>query len=418
MSDTGILRNRWWIAIASGVALIVGQGAINVFAAGVFLKPVAQELGFGRGEISNAIAISNIMVAVATPFFGRMVDRMGVRRPLLASILLFALATAALSLLQPSTAVLLLLYGVSGFVSIGQNPTAYSKVISAWFDRQRGLALGIALAGVGIGTALVPQLSNFLIAHFGWRDGYIGLGVAIFVLAFIPAAVVIREPESAKSANASPLVGADFSEAIRTWKYWAMAFAFFIAATTINGSLVHVVPLLTDRGIPVGTAVSMISAAGLALIVGRLIAGYIIDHVFAPYVAIVFLLAPLGGLAILGSGTQAVSPLVGTVLLGLGIGAEIDLMSFIITRYFGIKAFGALHGLMFAFVVIGNAAGASALGWSFQILHTYGPAFVLFAVLLVIACILFGTLGPYRYPAGAVHSGRADEAAPSALSTA
>src|SRR5215471_16444997 len=201
MGDTGIRHNRWWIAIASGVALIVGQGAINVFAAGVFLKPVAQELGFGRGEISNAIAISNIMVAVATPFFGRMVDRLGVRRPLLASILLFALATAALALLQPSTFVLLMLYGISGFVSVGQNPTAYSKVIAAWFDRQRGLALGIALAGVGIGTALVPQFFNFLIAHFGWREGYIGLGLAIFVLAFIPAALVIREPETANGGQ-------------------------------------------------------------------------------------------------------------------------------------------------------------------------------------------------------------------------
>src|SRR5215471_1257397 len=275
MSD-GLLRNRWWIAIASGVALIVGQGAINVFAAGIFLKPVAQDLGFGRGEISNAIAISNIMVAVATPFFGRMVDRLGVRRPLLASILLFALATAALSRLQPSTLVLLTLYGISGFVSVGQNPTAYSKVISGWFDRQRGLALGIALAGVGIGTALVPQFSNILIVHLGWREGYLCLGLAIFVLAFIPAALVIHEPKSDASASASSVVGMDFSEAVHTWKYWAMAVAFFIAATTINGSLVHVVPLLTDRGIPVAAAVSMISAAGLALIVGRLIAGYII----------------------------------------------------------------------------------------------------------------------------------------------
>src|SRR3974390_1265056 len=136
MSNTRVWHNRWWIVVASALALIVGQGAINVFAAGVFLKPVAQELGFGRGEISNAIAISNIMVAVATPFFGRMVDRLGVRRPLLASILLFALATAALALLQPSTVVLLALYGISGFVSIGQNPTAYSKGIAAWLDRQ------------------------------------------------------------------------------------------------------------------------------------------------------------------------------------------------------------------------------------------------------------------------------------------
>ncbi len=402
MGDNGISRNRWWIAIVSGLALVAGQGAINVFGAGVFLKPVAQELGFGRGEVSNAIALSNIMVAVAMPFFGRLMDRRGVRGPLLVSIALFALATAAMSFLRPSTPVLLLLYGIAGIVSVGQTPTAYSKVLSAWFDRRRGLALGIALAGVGIGTALIPQISDVLIRNFGWREGYIGLAIAIFVLAFIPVALFLREPAVAQRARTEPaqLPGLSFSEGIRTWRYWALAAAFFIAATTINGSLVHVVPLLTDRGIPVSTAVSMMSAAGLALIIGRLIAGYVIDRVFASYVAIVFLIAPLAGLVILSSGTPLVSPLVGTILLGLGIGAEVDLMSFIVTRYFGLRAFGALHGLMFSTVVLGNALGATALGWSFQLLHSYGPAFAAFAAMMVVACILFLILGPYRYPAG------------------
>jgi len=90
------LRNRWWIVVASILSLIVGQGSINVFAAGIFLKPVAAELGFGRGSISTAIGLSNVVTALALPFFGRLVDRYGVRPMLLWSIALFALATAAL----------------------------------------------------------------------------------------------------------------------------------------------------------------------------------------------------------------------------------------------------------------------------------------------------------------------------------
>ncbi len=86
-------------------------------------------------------------------------------------------------------------------------------------------------------------------------------------------------------------------------------------------------------------------------------------------------------------------------LLGLGIGAETDLMSFLVTRYLGIRAFGGLYGLMFSVFVLGNAAGAASLGSSFQLLHSYEPASVLFEVLLILACILFATLGPYRYPA-------------------
>jgi len=395
------IRSRWWVVVASALALIAGQGAISVFAAGVFLKPVSQELGFGRGEISTAIAVSNIMIALAAPFFGGTLDTYGIRRPLLISITLFALATAAMAMLQPAFLVLLALYGLSGLVGVGQNPTAYSKVIASYFDRDRGLAMGLALAGVGLGTALMPTLSNALIANLGWRLGYVGLGIVIVVLALLPVAALLPEPKGQQPEQASlgELPGVPFGEGIRSGKYWALAIAFFLASMTINGTLVHVVPLLTDRGIAVGTAVSMVAGAGLALIVGRVIAGYVIDRVFAPYVALVFLGGPVLGLAILGLNPQFISPLVGTVLLGLGIGAEIDLMSFLVTRYFGIRAFGALHGLMFSIFVLGNAAGAAALGWSFQLLQSYGPAFLVFEAVLIVACILFATLGPYRYPA-------------------
>ena len=150
--------NRWWIVFAAMLGLIVGQGSINVFAAGVFLKPVAQELGFGRGDISTAIGLSSVVTALMMPFFGRLVDVFGVRPMLLSSITLFALATAAMSFLTVSTAMLFLLFAISGVTAVGQTPTAYCKVITAWFDRHRGLDLGLALAAVGLGTRVVKIL--------------------------------------------------------------------------------------------------------------------------------------------------------------------------------------------------------------------------------------------------------------------
>lgn len=393
--------NRWWIVVAAMLSLIVGQGSINVFAAGVFLKPVAAELGFGRGAISTAIGLSSLVTALALPFFGRLVDRYGVRPMLLSSITLFALATAALALLTPSTTVLILLFAISGIMGVGQTPTPYSKVITAWFDRQRGLALGLALAGVGLGTIIIPQLSNALVANFGWRIGYVGLGIAIFVLAFLPVALFVREPapRSADRHAAAVAQGISFSEAIRNRRYWATALVFFFAATTINGSIIHVVPLLTDRGIAPGVAAAALSAAGLALIGARIIAGYCLDKIFAPYIAVFFLLCPMAGIAILASGIAGSWPVVGTILLGMGIGAEIDILSFVVSRYFGIRFFGTLHGFGFALALIGNAAGASILGWFFQLAHSYTPGFVVFEILLAIACVLMMTLGPYRYPA-------------------
>jgi MFS family permease len=397
--------SRWWLVVTAILSLVVGQGSINVFAAGVFLKPVAQELGFGRGAISTAIGLSSVVTALALPFFGRLVDRYGARPMLLISITLFALATAAMSLFTSSVAVLFLLFAVSGVVSVGQCPTAYAKVITEWFDRQRGLALGLALAGVGLGTALMPQLANALLGGFGWRLGYVGLGITIFVLAFVPVAVFVREPpaRSIERHAQATLAGATFSQATRTWPFWAMTLTFFFAAVTINGSLIHVVPLLTDRGIAPAAAAGALSAAGIALIGGRVVAGYLLDKIFAPYIAVFFLLGPLAGIAILGWGSSAPWPVIGTILLGLGIGGEVDLLSYIVSRYFGIRFFATLHGFMFALVLIGNAVGAAILGWFFQAMHSYTAGFAVFEILLVIACGLMLTLGPYRYPAFSGH---------------
>ena len=110
--------------------------------------------------------------------------------------------------------------------------------------------MGLALAGVGLGTALMPPLSNFLINTFGWRIGYVGLGCVIVVLAFLPVAFLLPEPKKSESLRKAQeqLPGMPLKEAIGKWRFWAMTIAFFFASTTINGSLVHIVPLLTDRG--------------------------------------------------------------------------------------------------------------------------------------------------------------------------
>ena len=389
-------RRPWLTVVVSACALAVGQGPINVFAAGVFIKPIADSLHLGRGSVSTAIAVSGVLTAIAAPLFGHALDERGVRRPLLTSIALFGLTTAALGLVSSITG-LFVLYALSGLVGVGQNPTAYSKVLAAYFDRRRGLAMGLALAGVGLGTALIPALSARLIGAVGWRGAYACLAAVIVVLAFLPVLFWLPEPARHSSRGAEGLPGVSFAEAVRSRPYWTLAIAFFFTTVAINGALVHVVPLLTDRGMTASAAAGTLAAAGMALIAGRVAAGYVMDRVFAPYVAMASLLGPMAGVAILGWSTS-LSPFVATALLGLGIGVEVDLMSFLVTRYFGLRAFGALHGLMFAALVLGNAAGASALGWSFQLLDSYQPGFIAFELLLLVATVLFATLGSYRYP--------------------
>src|SRR5438874_13343036 len=191
----GIFANRWWIVFATVCGLIVGGGAVNVFAFGVFLKPITADLGVGRAMFSSALTMHAALAALSCPAIGWLVDRWGARRVMIPGLLIYAGATACYALIQASPFVItFLIFGLTGIVGGVGTPIPYAAVITQWFDRQRGLALGIGIAGVGLGVALVPQLAAALIAAFDWRTAYLGLGIAILVIAVVPVAFFLREP--------------------------------------------------------------------------------------------------------------------------------------------------------------------------------------------------------------------------------
>lgn len=412
----GLFRNRWWIVAAGALGMTVGQGPITIFTLGVFLKPVTDDLGINRGTFSSAIGLLTVAAAIVTPFVGRLVDRFGVRVVLLPMILLFALATMALSLLQPSLAVLYLLFGVQGVLSAGQTPTAYVKTISGWFDATRGLALGVAQTGVGLGVALVPQLAAVLIVGHGWRTAYVGLGWAILVLALLPVALFLREPtvprQSGASGSPSSGQGMPLAEAWRSGRFWQLNACFFLAVTAINGTLAHAVALLTDRGVPLAAATGAMSLAGIAVIVGRLVAGFCLDRLHGRYIAVASFCCPMIGIALLALARQPAMLLAGTALCGLGVGAEVDLLAYFIGRYFGMRAYGAIYGLFFAVFTIGTGLGPFVMGSAFDHAHSYGAALAVFEAALLAASGLALRLGPYRYPARAAPSRGAEHLQP------
>ena len=271
----GLFRNRWWVVFASVCGLIVGSGAINIFAFGVFLKPVSEDLGLGRGVFSTAVLVNGIFNALACPVIGWLIDRYGTRKVMIPGLIVFAAAVACYGLMPAAPIFLIfVIFAATGFAGGVQTPIPYAATVTQWFDRNRGLALGIATGGVGLGVALVPQLAGYLIAHFGWRNAYFGLAVAVIVLAWVPVALFIRAPASlaeAAARNASAnltdsLPGMPAAEAFKTARFWALTVAFFLAVMAINGTLTHVVALLTDRGIPLQQAIGALSAAGLAII--------------------------------------------------------------------------------------------------------------------------------------------------------
>jgi MFS family permease len=382
--------------------MIVGPGPILVFSLAVFLKPVTEDLGISRAQLSSASILGSSIGLIGGPTVGYLIDRYGVRRVIVPGVLLFALGISGDSLLTSSSLVIYSLFVFANLCGAGASPVAFSIAIARWFDQMRGLALGIALAGIGIGTAVVPQLTAYLINNYGWRAAYLGLAVAIVVTSWIPVVLFVRDPPAFERKQRSALVkhlpGLTASEAFKTWRWLAMTFAFFLGGAAINGTLAHVVALLADRGIPLQVAASSLGTAGIALIFARLISGWCLDRFNGPLVAAICFAIPIVGILMLAGGSSGKVPMIGTALCGLGIGAEVDLMAFFLSRYLGMKAYGKIYGVSWACFTIGNGVGALIGGLSFDRLHTYTPAFYLFAGMLMITCLLLLSLGDYPYP--------------------
>jgi len=390
--------------------LTVANGPVVFFTFGLFLGPVTSEFGWDRATFASSLLVGHTLAALAYPFMGRWIDRYGIRRVTLTFIPLFALSTAAISLTPASPAAFIGLAGLCGLISTGQAPPAYAKAVSAWFDERRGLALGIAMAGIGIGATLVPQFARLAIGAYGWRAAYVALGVLTFAVAFPSVALFIREPERQgsdpltrrDSGGLTPpaqLPGITLGESVRSSSFWLMALAVFLVVTTINGIVAHLVPLLTDRGIDVRQATATLSLVGLSTIAGRLVAGYLLDRFFAPYVAAGLFLLPLVAVGLLTAGAGGVAPTFAAVSLGFGLGAEVDVIGFLASRYFGLRAFGQIYGCLFAIFTLGTGLGPVLMAVSFDVTQSYNVTLTAFGVALACASVLVSRLGPYRFPA-------------------
>jgi predicted MFS family arabinose efflux permease len=355
----------------------------------------------GHAVAAFALSLAAFTSALATPILGRTMDRWGIRAVALPGLALFATSLAMLSLSPRSPAAFVFLAALAGAVSSVQTPLPYAKAISAWFDDRRGLALGVAMAGVGLGAIIMPQIARALIDWAGWRNSYVGPGAITFAVAFPAVALAIREPGArAERGDARAMLhrraGVTAREAARTSQFWLMACVFLLAGAAINGANTHIVPLLTDRGLTPAAATGMFGVMGLSTLVGRPFIGFLLDRIFAPYVATAFFLASLVGLPLLTTGSGA-TPAIGAALLGLALGAEIDLIAFLTTRYLGQRAFGEIYGYLFMAFVLGSSIGQFLGDLSFDGLGSYSPALVGYVVALIAAALLVNRLGPYVF---------------------
>jgi MFS family permease len=405
-------QSRWWIVAASLVGNIVGPGPAVIFTVNVFMVPVTTSLHWTRGMFSAALLASAVASPIMTPVFGHLLDRYGIRRVALPASALYSLSLCSLSLLQANAywALFVIVACAAGFGAC-LGPIVYSKAIAAWFDKERGLALGIATCGVGLGTFVLPQLAQHVITAFGWRAAYVVIGATTFVLSFGMIAIFVREPPGyiermrlahALMAHGTQPLGLSTRAAITgTRQFWILCVIFLLLGTACNGILSgNFVPLLHDRGYSPAAAAALLGVSGIAAMIMRVLVGLGLDFVHGPIFSAIVMLLPPVGVGILLSHAGSPAPLFAAICLGLAIGAEIDMLGYFVSRYFGRRSFGMLYGLVFGAFAVGVGTGPAILGLSYDHFHSYDPALKLFLVLLVIAALLFLPLGKYLYPKG------------------
>lgn len=395
-----IMASPWWIAFGSCLGLIVANGSICVFAFSVFIKPLQAQFGWDRASISAGLTFCALFAALSLPVAGRLMDRFGVRRVMLISIVLFGINVACVAF-GDKLATFIALVALTGITGAGQGPMGYIKSISGHFDKNRGIAIGIAVSGTGIGVALLPQYAEWLIANYGWQVAFVGLAIALIVIAVPSVFLFVREPKAPTASRvpsadaASALRGVSVREAISSRTFWILMCTGLLVAIVLNGVLVHVAALLSDRGWSPQAAAGVLVWAGLASMAGRVAGGYLLDRWFAPYVAMLSFALALAGIFLIASGQNAV---LGVLLVGITTGTEIDIIGFMTSRYFGLRQFGQLYGYLFGVFLIGTGLGPIAMGAIYTRFHSYDSGFVVFGAMLAIAFVLMFFLGAYGYP--------------------
>ncbi len=415
MSDTqsGTLavefKRGWTIIVVAAIGMACGLSALPIYSIGTFTKPLTEAYGWSRAEVQGIYTWMTIGNLVAAPILGLLIDRQGVRKVAIASVIGTALGYVALGLFSGPLWSFYLLAFMTAIFGVGTVPITWTRVVIDWFDVGRGRALGLALAGTGISAMVIPVYVTWIISQLGWRAGFVGLAALPAFLA-LPAVLFwlhdrtgahIKKEVSEINVVRREDKGMSFKEVAKGYRFWALNFIFFFVGACIAGLIAHLVPMLTDQGHTPATAAQIAGAIGAAVIVGRIATGYLIDRFWAPGVGFIVLSLPVFSCLILATGGAGSVPiaLTAAVLIGLAAGAEFDLMSFLVSQYFGQRSYGIIYACLYATFKISAGVGAPLFGFTFDETGSYNIILMLSAGSFVGSSALLLLLG--RYPAKA-----------------
>lgn len=381
------------ILTGATIGCTLGYGNLAVVSFGIFVLPLVEATGWSRGRVLVALTVMTLGSVLSAPLAGALADRFGTRRVVMPAILLLVGAFVLLSFGMGSRSAFYAGYALLGLIAGGTMPTTYTRAVTCAFDVGRGLALSIALTGTGIGAILLPPLLGAVIAEHGVAAGYRALAIAA-LCAWPPVYLLLGRDEAGSGAlsRTRPTVS-HIALAKGNFSRIAVAALFLGALTgTTWGAMLT---MLVDRGVSRPDAAAAMSGLATAMVAGRLVAGYLLDRLHAPYVAVASLVPVVCGLVLLAGQAGGAVPILGAVLIGIGIGAEFDFLSYLCGRYFPMGSYGRIYGAVYSVFLIGGATAPLLV--NVAILELGSDTIGLLGVMagVIVAMTLLAGMGPY-----------------------
>ena len=407
MTPRGIFYG-WWIVIACWTISLYGAG-IFFYGFSVFFQPIVTEVGWSRALTSGAFALSQAEGFIEGPIIGPLVDRYGPRKLMFIGITMVAIGFVALSLIDG----LLAFYVVYvALLAVGFNTgffIAAQAAVGNWFIRRRSFALGLLTTAFGFGGAVMVPIIAWLVSEFGWRSAAFSLGIGMAIVG-LPMAVLVRhKPEqygylpdgrveppapaaattAARAPSPLPEDEADFTiwEALKTSAFWILSLAFGFRTLAISATVIHQIPLLTDRGFSETAAAGVLALMSFMSVPGRLIFGFLGDYFDKRLLVCVAYLLQGVGLVVLLNATRMEHLYLFTLVFGLGWGAPTVLVA-LRGDYFGRRYFATIAGVQQSVVAVGTIIGPVYAGWIFDTTRSYDAAFLTFIAAIIIGAVL------------------------------
>lgn len=397
-------RQAWTMVVLSTVGVVCSVISTVLMNTGLFIRPLAESFGWSRGQIVSSLSIGALIMGAANPFVGQLIDRFGSRRMLIASLAFYGASTALIPLLIDWQGLrgLYLGFGLISAFGAGSTIVGYIRLLSTWFSgpllHSRGFALGCASAGVALGGALSAPVALYGISHLGWAGGFRLLALGPLLVALPISIFFIQEAPAEQEADGghSQLSGMSLADAMRTGLFWRMVVLVFLIASCLQGLAIHMAPFLQDVGLSVSLLAVITSFNAAIGIPSRLIAGHLFDRFFAPKVAFAVFALPAFGAFLMAAHPVLATALLGSVLLGVGQGAESDLIGYLVSRYFGLRHSGRIFGSVYASFMVGVAFGPFAAARAHDLTKTYQTSFIMATIGLCAICGILLTLP--RFP--------------------